>query len=438
VTPARALAVERIIITAGVIGAGVVVYLSARTIGSGRFGDFPHFYDAALAVRAGGDVHLSGSGGYIYPPLLAFLFQPLTLLPLPRAVACWLVINTALIAIAVWIASRDAVRRFGLSGWMRPVPLVAALAFLLTFDKTLASFKQAQTDSLVILGFVLGLYWLERRPALAGIALGFAANIKYLSLIAVPYLLLRRRWSAATWAIGSTLVWAMLPAASLGWEQNLRSLTTAGAGLLGAVGIAVGPVAANMHDATWHLSISITSAVARALGSDAGIATKALATLLPALVILGGAWAIYQSRQRPLFAPPPDPPVSPEAMQVAALEWAGLIVASLAFGPQTTGRHLVLVIGIHAMVGAILLGAPRRRRAPLVAGLVFFQLGMVLPPGGRMFAGAVDAWRAVAGVSWCLVAMYLSLLWVALPRPRRPGASSRIVNPPLPDGIEHR
>src|SRR5258706_4440666 len=48
-------------------------------------GDFEHFYYAARAMRDGSDLYASGVHGYIYPPLIAFLFMPLTWLPVKLA-----------------------------------------------------------------------------------------------------------------------------------------------------------------------------------------------------------------------------------------------------------------------------------------------------------------------------------------------------------------
>src|SRR5258708_505657 len=43
--------------------------------------DFRHFYAAAVAMSQGTDLYKSGTGGYVYPPLLAFLYTPLAHLP---------------------------------------------------------------------------------------------------------------------------------------------------------------------------------------------------------------------------------------------------------------------------------------------------------------------------------------------------------------------
>ncbi len=412
----RIPALERAAIAGAVVAAIVLIVGAAVRINHGRLGDFPHFYAAAEAARAGGDVLASGEGGYIYPPLLAFLLQPLTFVPQNVAAIVWLWINASLLALATLDVSREAVRRFELSAAAQLTAVVAALGFLLTFDKTRATLNQEQTDCLVLLGFVLGLLWLERRPALAGVAIGFAANIKYLSLITIPYLIVRRKWAAAASALAATVMWALLPAISLGWSGNLRALGQSFAGLLGALGLSSRAGAANIHADDWHLSLSVTSAASRLVGSDGSPATKAALVGSVALAVLAAAWGIYRTRGRPLFGRGVEAPKDFGAGGATALEWAGLIVASLAFGPQTTGRHLVLLLAVHPLAVTILLRqGPARRKVILIGTMLLLQLAMVLPPGGERFEAAVDAWRAVGGASWCMLAMYLAMLWAGLP-----------------------
>jgi hypothetical protein len=423
----RSLAIERVVVAAGLIAALILFSTGARTLSNGRVGDFPAFYEAAQAVATGGDLYAAGQRGYIYPPLLAFVFRPLTAFSLHGAACVWLPINVALLFSCTLLASAEAVRRFGAPPVRRAVLLIASLALLLTVDKMRSSINQAQTDSLVLLGFVLGLRWLERRPAMAGVAIGFAANIKYLSLIALPYLIVRRRWKAAGWTIAGTVAWALLPAVSMGWSANLAALRKAGSGLLGALGVPGQDAdAANVQGIDWHLSVSIASAVSRAFGPEAPLELKGAVLAVIGLAVLGLAWGIYAARGQPLLLRPVPEPDEAASARIVALEWAGLLVASLAFGPQTTGRHLVILVPVHAMGAAILLGRHHgSRKLPLLIAVIAFQLAMVLPPGGPRFLAATDAWRAVGGASWCLLAVFLAMLWAALPAGRATSLAAR-------------
>ncbi|MFA6045003.1 MAG: glycosyltransferase family 87 protein, partial [Phycisphaerales bacterium] len=175
-------------------------------------GDFIHFYAAAEAMLHGRDIFASGTGGYIYPPLIAFVYLPLAKLSLAAAARTDLIINIFLSATTLFLAARECARRVGLQP--RPVLLavIAAIAAASMADKIRTELRMGQTDVLMLLCFTLGLVWLRRRPTLAGLALGFAFNIKYLPLVLLPYLIVRRRWHAALAFVAGILLFAFLPA----------------------------------------------------------------------------------------------------------------------------------------------------------------------------------------------------------------------------------
>src|SRR5207245_3989854 len=68
-------------------------------------GDFEHFYHGDSAMRDGTDLYTSGVHGYIYPPLIAFLFTPLTFFSVQAAAWIMLVINLALGVTCAWVMS---------------------------------------------------------------------------------------------------------------------------------------------------------------------------------------------------------------------------------------------------------------------------------------------------------------------------------------------
>lgn len=380
-------------------------------------GDFRHFYYAGEAINKGQNIYEAGEKGYIYPPLFALVMAPLAHLEPTTAERVWALANALLIAAILGIAFRDAVRRFGVPADRITLLGSAFLALLLTLDQVRWELEMGQSDTLVLLGFTLGLYWLDRRPLLAGIALGFAANIKYQSLIAVPYLLVRRRFKAAGAALVSTVGWALLPTLVTGWDTNLRYLGTALGRLGWVAGVSEAGTDAHMHPATWINSISLTSFAARwAEQAGSGPAFIIAVVSVIAVAMFAACWTIYRRQGVPLIvgrSPAKDP--SPPWNGVVALEWYGLIVAVLAFGPQSMVRHTFLLLAMHVLVAALLL-APRVgvRRWPLIAGVVIFQLGTKLPPGEDMFERSLEVWRYFGGSSWCMLVMYATLLWVGL------------------------
>ena len=392
---------------------------TCRRIAAGNLDDFPHFYYAADAVLHGRDPYLSGTRGYIYPPLLAYLYMPLAKLS-PNSAAYVALPALVLSTLgAVVLASHEALRRIGKAVNPYTLATVSLLSLLLIEDKVKGDLQMLQTNSLVLLLFAVGLFHLDRSPTATGAVLGAAFNIKYLSLVMLPYLILRRRWSTAAWFVAWAAALALLPALWSGWRTNLGHLEVAFAGIGRLLGVTHAPAeAAAAHDLRAGFSLSVPSALARATGSDG----SALAfSALVALAWLATIAVIYLRRGIPLLAwPRPVLQVRPPYRAMAGVEWACLTAAALAFSPQTNSRHLVLVLMPDAMAAALLLHglSPAARKARsdwviLAAGTAILLAGLTLPPGhrhGKTFSAATS-WLAAGGPCWCLLLMTLTLVW---------------------------
>lgn len=403
------------------LSAAVLAWIAYRSASRAAFrntGDFFHFYYAALAAANDADIYASGTGGYIYPPLLAVVASPLAAISEIHAAWVWLAINLALTIASLWIAISYVLPRFAGTRVPYPAAGVALLSIALSFEQIRWELELGQTDSILLFAFVFSMVFSRSRPIPAAIVLGFAANVKYLTLIAVPYLLIRRRYKAALALVISTTLWALAPALIIGWSRNLDYLARALKGVAATAGLTTRDAsAAAPNSILWHRSVSITSAAARladslGIGIAAGLAIAgviALGTLLLAWRIYSRCgWSLLRGRRT---APAPLHAVAADADRLACFEWAGLIVAVLAFGPQTTTRHLYLML-LPNVLAAILLITPRPGvdRRWILAGVVALQLGTRLPPGSAGVDRAVEAWRAVGGASWCVLAMYLTLL----------------------------
>ena len=228
----------------------------------------------------------------------------------------------------------------------------------------------------------------------------------------MPYLLVRRRWTAAAALVGSSVAFAVVPAVQVGWPEIGRQWATAVGGLTGMAGVGHGGERAEVHKLADSLSCSVTSALARATGSP--LAALSLAALLAAGLFAAAAWA-YRRRSVPLLGPPSD-------AAVTAAEWPTLVAVLLAFSPQTNTRHLYDALLV-TTAAAVLLLAPAAgvRRGPLAAGVAVLALGFTLPPGSRTAAGAwspVLAWLRLGGPCWCLLVAAASLLWTGLAQAR--------------------
>src|SRR6266446_5163007 len=96
-------------------------------------------------------------------------------------------------------------------------------------------------------------------PISAGLLLGFAVNVKYVPLLFVAWLAVRRRWAAAGAAVGGIVLWAILPAAVYGWDRNLDYLGRATAGLGKLVGVHVEGQPGMVFPLEYEYSVSIPS-----------------------------------------------------------------------------------------------------------------------------------------------------------------------------------
>lgn len=403
---------------ATVILAGLFGYFFCNALGRvhGDTGDFRAFYNAARAMLGGGDIYATGWPDYIYPPLLAFLYTPFGLLSADAAAVAMLCFILAVCCAAVYIGGRALAERFEVStSWATLAPILCA-GVILSEDKLRGEFQMWQTNTILLLMFCLSLYWLDRRPAWAGIALACAFHIKYLPVAFLPYLLLRRRWTTAAAFVAAVPAFALLPALLTGWDTNLHYLATAYRGLFRLVGLDIGAsaeAASIISDVRSGLSFSITSALARYLGPDVpNIVAYALASGLAALF---GAWTWRQYRRAGValvYRPDGVDPGNPIARRFTALEWVGMIFLLLLFSPQSNSRHYCLLVFGNSLAALLLLQSRGSTpKWPLAAGALVLFLGTILPPGARPSPMSQRVWNFAGGISWCALILLATMIW---------------------------
>ena len=389
------------------------------------------------------NIYRAGSLGYIYPPLLAVLLSVLVPLGEQGAATLWLGFNILCAAATIGISARDAYARLAT---LRPtlsepvlrtvVVLGAALGFILIADKVRADCAMGQCNLLIACCWILSLRLLDRAPLLSGSLLGFIANIKYISLIAVPYLILRKRYTAAVCTLMFTLLFALTPAMRLGWSQNLTYLGGAFGGLTrmstqqGEVTEAR-PDAGSSSDGRARIaglsdirSISIPSFAGRMTDRPLTNPGTLVIIVVPLAAFCGLAWHFYRRRGIPLVMRQDH---GADSLLVAT-EWSGLFVGMLAFGPQSNPRHLVMLLPMLILATSFILRGVvvQARVMPLILGCLALFLALILPPGGETFESWVHGWRWVSGISFCLLFCYLTLLSTILRvTPREPSRATR-------------
>ena len=174
---------------------------------------------------AGGQTNIDSSATYISPPLLAWLFAPLTALPEPVAYAVWAALSLAALLWMWHIAAPY-------SGLARVAMLLLALALWPALD----AFYRGQPIPILV-ALVAGAWWLadRNRPLAAGVALAFATALKPQVVYLVPLALLisgRYRvvlgWAAACAVLAIAIVVSLGQSGVQSWWQTFQLVETNG------------------------------------------------------------------------------------------------------------------------------------------------------------------------------------------------------------------
>ncbi|HEY2101733.1 MAG TPA: glycosyltransferase family 87 protein [Chthoniobacterales bacterium] len=379
--------------------------------------DFAPIYHAAQAMWTGQNIYAATNGLYIYPPFLAFIFQPLILFPEHTAAIVWVIASAFLIALAALMSAREMSRRWTIpegtedpSRWW----MIAAMAILLSLEKIHADFRLGQTDCLMILGFACVLRWMDRKPWLAGLAVGATANMKYLSLICLPYFLLKRNFRAAAASILSFTLLMVVPALEVGVREATQFAASAFGALVKMADLAPRLAGHGMKipRASWERSVSITSAILRFSRSHQYPDWLAFVSVLLAFLIVAAAIILVSRHHGLRLFTPTAQLASPVREAAASLEWATLIVLALVFSPQTTARHMVLLLLVYIAALAVFFAQKQRGgRIVLAFAMIVTSLGLSFPPRKMGIDEALWVWRGIAGASLCAIFLLLVILF---------------------------
>jgi Glycosyltransferase family 87 len=164
-----------------------------------------------------------GLAWFVSPPFVAALYAPVALLPFGVAAPVWLILNTALLALAIVLALPLA------EGWSRGERRLVALVFLAT-PAVLEVVGAGQDSVLLLVLWVAAMRLLDtRHPILAGLLVA-AALFKPQLVVLVPVMLLvRRQWAAVAGLLAGTVVVVLASVAVTGprslaaWIDALRS-----------------------------------------------------------------------------------------------------------------------------------------------------------------------------------------------------------------------
>lgn len=207
----------------------VLLTLTGLFLWKGQKGmvDFEVNNTAGQRIRAGETLYRQEDGHYQfkYPPFAAFLYVPVSFLPLPAAKFAWFLLVLASSAL-VFQLSYALVRPEAKKAWVLRVfpPLILAKFFLRELQ--LGQINALITAMLLIMVTVL--IRNEDRPgggareSWAGVLWGVSSALKPYALIFLPYWVLKKKWLVLAGG-GLVLVLAFLgPALNYGLSGNIQ------------------------------------------------------------------------------------------------------------------------------------------------------------------------------------------------------------------------
>ena len=175
--------------------------------------DFQSYYDAAHAMRTGQTIYRAPTPGvipFLYPPLVAVLWMPLTWLSYPTAATCWYLLNLCAWGALVLLV----VRLFPMQLWPKRL-LIGTLIVLPAMSDTVLL---GQVTHFITLAMVLVWHSLTRqRMGVAGGVAGVIMAIKVQLSGMLMMFWLQKQWRASLTAIATMGVVVLAGAWWWGW-----------------------------------------------------------------------------------------------------------------------------------------------------------------------------------------------------------------------------
>jgi alpha-1,2-mannosyltransferase len=357
-TRAHGLLVVRAAAIASVI-AGVVTFVIAPIRGTftGEFEDFGAYIAAAHSVVNHTDLYSQfihqppnvALSGFDYPPVVAFVLQPLAWIPATAAATLWLWLTIVCTAVAAGIAAFALLPRT----WPR-LEIATLVTFL--FSAATYNYWHGQMNPLIFLLLALALHaWVQGHQTRFGVLIGIAASIKLAPILLIVLIVRRRWWRAAAACAITVAVGVALGVVTLG-TATLHEYVTRVLPVLSA------------QDG-WLYNQSISGVVNRLFGH---------AVLVPqsgSLPISLVTYAVLAAMLGLLFFA-----IGPEARnrQVSGAEFAAATLLMLLASTITWYAHFVTaIIIVFAAVGLMALDREWRSRA-LIASTTAFVVAIAL------------------------------------------------------------
>jgi hypothetical protein len=400
-----------------VLYALLLAFVASFFVYARRPGDFAVYAGEGRAFLGGQDLYPTVPGGLnTMPPFFSLVAVPLGLLDgvspyLARIV--WIALTWASIVWTLDLIGRMIYgKRLRLREDESSLEITSPellVTFLLTLPFIISNFELLQVNMILFTLALWGLFLQANgRNAAGGIAIAAAAAMKVMAIAFLPYLLYRKRWSAAFWTAVATLFFSLSPALFLGWAKFWKEVGLWPAALRASLG------AGNAQQ-------SVYSMWDRILGYGY-IPFKVSGTFILPLSGAPGAkmaWEISCVAVAVLGAvafrgtPCPD-------HRWAQVEWAAVFVASTILSPVARNPYFVVLLLPYALLYAAWRSNdvdPRSRR--VLRDVMFISFALSIPTMQDLIGRSL-AIRLEMGsiVTYGMLIMLGGLLWYRSRAPR--------------------
>ncbi len=148
--------------------------------------------------------------GFTYPPFAALLMSPMTLLSMHTVAVLHTVACSVVVVAGTWWLVDPVARR---SGWPRWFAWATAVPVVFALEPVRETMGFGQVNLFLAALVLADVAALRRGRAWAGVGIGLAAAVKLTPAVFVGYLVLTRRWRAASVAAGTFAGAALVSAA---------------------------------------------------------------------------------------------------------------------------------------------------------------------------------------------------------------------------------
>jgi alpha-1,2-mannosyltransferase len=357
------------------VAAGIVTFGVEPLQGhfAGQFEDFASYLNAARAVVHHTDLYAPfihqppnvALTGFDYPPVVAFLLQPLAWVPAGAAATLWLWFTILCTAAGTLIAAFAVLPR----AWPR-VEIAALVTFL--FAAATYNYWHGQMNPVIFLLVALALHaWLSGHQTRFGVLVGIAASIK-LAPILLIVLIIRRGW----WRAGAACVVTVAVGLAAG-------VATIGTAALHEYVTRVLPVLSAQDG--WLYNQSISGAVSRLFGH--AVLVPQAGSMAISLVTYGVLAAMLGVL---VLAIRPDT----GNRHVGGAEFAAAVLLMLLASTITWYAHYVTaIISVFAVLGVMAVDRTWRSRALVTSTAGFAVALSVVAP---LLIGSVTPTQLVA------------------------------------------